>query len=97
MFRGGWTAVMALLVTHTALAAETGALADASMNGDIVAMNALLKKHADPNAPGAFGTPALHWRVHVDDVVEAKRLVDRHPGSVRVSARTPTSSSRPST
>ncbi len=35
----------------------------------------LLKAHADPNARGAFGTPALHWRVHVDDLAEAKRLL----------------------
>ena len=75
MFRGGWSAVMALLVAPAALAAEAGALADASMNGDLVAMHALLKEHANPNAPGAFGTPALHWRVHMDDVAEAKRLL----------------------
>jgi ankyrin repeat protein len=83
MFRGGWLAVMALLVAHmgahastrAALAAETGALADASMNGDQAGMQVLLKEHADPNARGAFGTPALHWRVHVDDVVGAKRLL----------------------
>jgi ankyrin repeat protein len=75
MFRGGWSAVMALLVTQLALGAQTSALADASMNGDLSAMHALLKQHADPNARGAFGTPALHWRVHVDDIVEAKRLL----------------------
>jgi uncharacterized protein len=74
MFRGAW-AVVALVVTHAAVGAEAGALADASMNGDLNAMHALLKAHADPNARGAFGTPALHWRVHVDDVVEAKRLL----------------------
>jgi ankyrin repeat protein len=71
---------MALLVAYAvapaAAGADTGALANASMNGDLPAMHALLKKHADPNAPGAFGTPALHWRVHVDDLAEAKRLLE---------------------
>src|SRR3954471_19180904 len=75
MFRGGWLAFVALLVTHAASGGETGALAQASMEGDVPAMNAQLKKHADPNAPGPFGTPALHWRVHVDDVAGAKRLL----------------------
>ena len=87
MFRGGWWAVMALLVTHVAaqavahaaahapIGAETGALADASMNGDLAAMHALLNERADPNARGTFGTPPLHWRVHMDDVAEAKRLL----------------------
>lgn len=45
------------------------------MNGDVRAMESLLKAHADPNVRGAFGTPALHWRVHVDDLAEAKRLL----------------------
>jgi ankyrin repeat protein len=79
MFRGGWTAVMAVLVvqagTHVAIGSEPGALANASMNGDVAAMHSLLKSHADPNVPGEFGTPALHWRVHVDDLAEAKRLL----------------------
>lgn len=75
MFRGEWLAVMALLVTHVASGSDAGALANASMNGDLPAMNAQLKAHADPNVPGAFGTPALHWRVHVDDLAEAKRLL----------------------
>src|SRR5690349_6674846 len=83
MFRGGWFVVMALLVAQAAahasaraaVTADPGALADASMNGDVQAMESLLKAHADPNGRGAFGTPALHWRVHVDDLVGAKRLL----------------------
>src|SRR5512147_1538889 len=83
MRRGGWFAVMALLVAHaTALAAthvasgsEAGALADASMNGDLAAMDSLLKKRVDPNERGSFGTPPLHWRVRVDDLAAAKRLL----------------------
>lgn len=45
------------------------------MNGDLPLMHALLQKGVDPNARGWFGTPALHWRVHVDDVEETKRLL----------------------
>ena len=78
MFGGRWMAVMAVLManaaTPVAFGGENGALADASMNGDVSLMHTLLKERADPNAPGAFGTPALHWRVHEDDLAEAKRL-----------------------
>jgi len=75
MFRGGWSVIMSLLFAHAAIGAEAGAVANASMNGDLPGMHALLKQGADPNARGWFGTPALHWRVHVDDVEEAKRLL----------------------
>jgi uncharacterized protein len=75
MFRCGWLTIIALLVAHAAIGAEAGALANASMNGDLPLMHALLQKGADPNARGWFGTPALHWRVHVDDVEETKRLL----------------------
>ena len=67
--------VMALLVVHAATGAETGAVADAAMNGDVAVMYALLKRGADPNAHGTFGTPPLHWRVRVDDLDGAKRLL----------------------
>lgn len=30
---------------------------------------------ADPNARGAFGTPALHWRVDADDLEGARKLL----------------------
>jgi uncharacterized protein len=81
MLRGGWwSTVMALLVVqaapHAAFGGEKGAaLADAAMNGDLSALNALLGKGADANARGAFGTPPLHWRVRVDDLASAKRLL----------------------
>jgi len=75
MFRHGWSVIMSLLFAHAAIGAETGALANASMNGDLTGMHALLKQGADPNVRGWFGTPPLHWRVHGDDVTEAKRLL----------------------
>jgi hypothetical protein len=70
---------MALLVVqgapHAAFCGEPGTLAEAAMNDDLAAMNALMKKGANPNVHGPFGTPALHWRVHVDDVVSTRRLL----------------------
>ena len=83
MLRGGWLVVMALLVghaaafaaTHVVSSGETSAIADAAMNGDLPLMDALLKKGANPNTRGSFGTPPLHWRVRVDDLASAKRLL----------------------
>jgi ankyrin repeat protein len=75
MLRGAWITVMGLLVAHAATGAETGEVAEAAMNGDVASMYALLKRGADPNARGAFGTPALHWRVRVDDLDGARRLL----------------------
>ena len=45
------------------------------MNGDLDAMHALVKRGADVNARGAFGTPPLHWRVRVDDLAGARFLL----------------------
>src|SRR4051794_35406902 len=73
---GGWFAIMALLVGQAAAhGSEAGTIADAAMNGDLAVMDSLLKKGADPNARGSFGTPPLHWRVRVDDLAAAKRLL----------------------
>ena len=73
--RGGCFALLITLVLRSAMAAEPGAVADAAMNGDLVTMRSLLKQGADPTARGAFGTPALHWRVRVDDLASAKLLL----------------------
>jgi ankyrin repeat protein len=75
MLRGGWMAVLALLVAPLAGGTEPAAVADAAMNSDRATLYALLKQGADPNAPGAFGTPPLHWRVRVDDLEGAQRLL----------------------
>ncbi|HUG72559.1 MAG TPA: ankyrin repeat domain-containing protein, partial [Steroidobacteraceae bacterium] len=34
-----------------------------------------LKAGADPDAPGTFGTPALHWRVDADDLAGVRLLL----------------------
>jgi ankyrin repeat protein len=58
------------------LMAAPGALADASMRGDVASMKSLLKTGADPNEAGQFGTPALHWRIDRDDLPGARLLLD---------------------
>jgi ankyrin repeat protein len=75
MLRGGGLAVIALLGCRAAFGGGAGALADAAMNGDLDAMHVLVKGGADPDVPGAFGTPALHWRVRVDDLSSVKFLL----------------------
>ena len=65
------------------LAGAADALADASMHGDA-------GRHARPaearrrsRCAGAFGTPALHWRVRVDDLAGAKLLLEAGRGCQR--------------
>ena len=50
-------------------------LAEAAMKRDTAAVRALLEQHADVNAPGPDGTPALHWLVRVDDLDSARLLI----------------------
>jgi uncharacterized protein len=75
MLHRGCLALITLLLAHTAVGAEAGAIAEASMNGDVSLVYTLLKHGADPNARGSFGTPPLHWRVRVDDLETTKRLL----------------------
>ncbi len=79
MLRGEGWAFIALLAWRVASGGETGTLdarvADAAMVGDLDAVHALVKRGADVNGRGAFGTPALHWRVRVDDLTGAKLLL----------------------
>jgi ankyrin repeat protein len=55
---------------------ERSALADAAMNRDAAAVRTLLAQGADANAPGAYGTPALHWAVRVEDRATTGLLLD---------------------
>ncbi|MEP7311598.1 MAG: ankyrin repeat domain-containing protein [Pseudomonadota bacterium] len=65
--------VLALAFAGSAGAAEnTG---DVAERGDIPALRALLKQHADVNATSADGTPALHWIVRRQDVDSARLLL----------------------
>ena len=75
MFGGARIAVMALAVSQTVCGGDASTLADASMDGDLRTVRALIRRGVDPDARGAFGTPALHWRVRVDDLEGAKLLL----------------------
>jgi len=50
-------------------------VADAVMNRDHAALQALLKKKADVNAPQRDGATALHWAVYHDDAEAADLLL----------------------
>ncbi|HWK54371.1 MAG TPA: ankyrin repeat domain-containing protein [Hyphomicrobiales bacterium] len=70
-----------LLFAAPALMAETGATEDlrlpnAAMQRDVDTVLALLQEGANPDVKGRFGTPALHWLVHVDEVEAVKALLD---------------------
>src|SRR6185369_1554534 len=70
-------AVAALVWTAGAPAWAAGdtRLADAAMKRDTATVRKLIEQHVDLNAPGADGTPALHWLVRVDDFETARRLI----------------------
>jgi ankyrin repeat protein len=65
LFAAGWPA----------LAAGDTRLADAAMKRDVAAVRTLIDQKVDVNAPGADGTPPLHWLVRVDDFENARRLI----------------------
>jgi ankyrin repeat protein len=62
-----------------AWAAGDSRLADAARKRDTATVRMLLDQHVDVNAPGADGTPALHWLVRVDDFETARRLIEPGP------------------
>ncbi len=68
--------VLALCASATtAFAAGDTRLADAAMKRDVATVRKLIDERVDVNAPGADGTPALHWLVRVDDFDTARRLI----------------------
>ena len=56
-------------------AARPAPLADAVEHGDAARVAALLKAHADVNAPQSDGATALHWAAYLDDADTAALLV----------------------
>src|SRR5882672_762466 len=68
-------AVLLSMAGDRAWAAGDTRLADAAKKRDTATVRMLLDQHVDVNAPGADGTPALHWLVRVDDFEAARRLI----------------------
>src|SRR5688500_5527901 len=54
---------------------KDSAIARAAEQGDSETVRALIKQRVDVNAPGADGTPALHWIVRMQDVSLARALI----------------------
>jgi ankyrin repeat protein len=74
----------ALIMAMVSLAAAADLrLVDAVKSRDVDAVQALLKQHADVNAPQGDGATALHWAVHFDDLRIADLLIR---GGARVNA-----------
>jgi ankyrin repeat protein len=67
-------AVFTAMVCASASGADLQ-LVEAVKNKDREAVRALLKQHADVNAPQADGTTALDWAAHWDDLETAKLLI----------------------
>jgi uncharacterized protein len=64
-----------LLLAAACVSACAGTVVDAVKNGDSATALALLKQHADVNAPEPDGTTALAWAARQDDRDMAARLI----------------------
>lgn len=72
--RAAWLTALLLLSLLSAGGSEMR-LVDAVKSGDRAAVRALLKNHADANAPEADGTTPLEWAVRADDLETARLLL----------------------
>src|SRR5256885_5102921 len=68
-------ALLIIAIVSQSLAAESR-LTDAAEKSDRTAIRALLKQHADVNAPQVDGMTALHWAAYLDDLETARLLLD---------------------
>ncbi len=69
------TVLGVLVATSLTAAGADRRLADAARRQDREAVRALLKQHADVNAPQVDGATALHWAAHWDDLDTADLLI----------------------
>src|SRR4029078_2433702 len=69
----GCIAIVLLSVASAHAAASE--VADAVMKGNKPALQALLLKKADVNAPQVDGTTAMHWAVQADDLAVVDLLI----------------------
>ena len=72
--RGLSLAAMLCVSIHGA-AGKEAPLADAVQRHDQQAVLALLKKHADVNAPQSDGATALHWAAYLEDADTTALLI----------------------
>jgi ankyrin repeat protein len=71
---GLWLAAL-LGVSSLGAAGNESPLADAVQRGDRQAILALLKTHAEVNAPQSDGATALHWAAYLDDADTTSLLI----------------------
>lgn len=64
------------IAAGTVLAAPDPRLPQAAMERDVATVRALLAEGVDPDTPGAYATPALHWLVRVDDLDTVRLLLE---------------------
>jgi ankyrin repeat protein len=72
--RGAWL-IAWMSVVSLGAAGDGVRIVDAAKQGDREAVRALLKQHADVNAPEADGTTALHWAVRANDLDTVTLLI----------------------
>jgi ankyrin repeat protein len=70
-----WILAAVVSAFSLAAAATGSAVADAAKDGDIAALQALLARHADVNAPQVDGDTALHWAAYRDDLAMTRLLL----------------------
>jgi len=68
----------AALVLPLALFAARSPLADAAMEGDKAALQSLIARKADVNAPQLDGATAIQWAAYRDDLAMADLLIAAH-------------------
>jgi uncharacterized protein len=73
---GSW---IVLLASAVSLVAASDLRLIEAVKNNTAAVPALLKQHADVNAPQGDGATALHWAVHLDDLKTADLLI--HAGA----------------
>jgi ankyrin repeat protein len=66
---------VALIVTVTGWSAASSPVADAAMNGNMIALNSLIQQKADVNAPQADGATAIQWAAYKNDAKMADVLI----------------------
>src|SRR5580693_6000812 len=70
-----WVMVLVQASAIGLAAAGAPGLIEAVKNRDAPAVRVLLDQHADVNAVQGDGATALHWAVHLDDLITADLLI----------------------